>query len=300
MKVSASSIDQTAMAEQSWVSVFSQLVKARLTLLVLLTAMVGFYAGSHGRVDYLLLCHTLFGTALLASGASALNQWIERDLDALMSRTQDRPLPSGRLRPRTVLVFGIACSVIGIGYLGWVVNPLSGLLGTATLFLYVAVYTPLKRVTSLNTVIGAIPGAIPPVLGWAAASGEISGGGWALFAIQFFWQIPHFLAISWLYREDYARAGFKMLAVTDTDGGQTGHQAVSHALGLLAVSLCPFVFGVAGPVYLMGALVLGVLFLWFSVRFARGLRRENARLLFLVSIIYLPLVLGLIVMDKVG
>jgi len=134
----------------------------------------------------------------------------------------------------------------------------------------------------------------------AAATGEISGGGWALFAIQFFWQIPHFLAISWLYREDYARAGFKMLAVTDTDGGRTGHQAVSHALGLLAVSLCPFVFRVAGPVYLLGALVLGMMFLWFSVRFARGLRRENARSLFLVSIIYLPLVLGLIVMDKVG
>ncbi len=300
MKASASSIDEPATAEQSWISVFSQLVKARLTMLVLLTAMVGFYAGSRGRLDFVLLFHTLLGTALLASGASALNQWIERDLDALMKRTQDRPLPSGRLQPRTVLGFGIVCSVLGVSYLGLVVNALSGLLGAATLLLYVVVYTPLKQVTSLNTVVGAIPGAIPPVMGWAAATGEISGGGWALFAIQFFWQIPHFLAISWLYREDYARAGFKMLAVTDTDGGRTGHQAVSHALGLLAVSLCPFVFRVAGPVYLLGALVLGMMFLWFSVRFARGLRRENARSLFLVSIIYLPLVLGLIVMDKVG
>ena len=246
MKASAPSIDQTALAEPSWASVLSQLVKLRLTMLVLLTAMVGFYAGSPGRLNFLLLCHTLLGTALLASGASALNQWIERDLDALMKRTQDRPLPSGRLQPRTVLVFGLVCSVLGIGYLGTVVNPLSGLLGAATLVLYVAVYTPLKRLTSLNTVIGAIPGAIPPVMGWAAASGDISGGGWALFAIQFFWQIPHFLAISWLYREDYARAGFKMLAVTDTEGGRTGHQAVSHALGLLAVSLCPFVFGLPG------------------------------------------------------
>lgn len=216
-----------------------------------------------------------------------------------MRRTEDRPLPSGRLQPQTVLLIGGACGGIGLIYLAVAVNLLTSLLGAATLASYLFIYTPLKRVTTLNTIVGAIPGALPPLMGWVAARGEITLGGWSLFAILFFWQLPHFLAIAWIYREQYARAGFMMLPVVDTAGLRTGRQAVSHTLGLLPVSLCPFLFHLAGPVYLCGAMVLGLAFLWFALQFSRGLTVSRARQLFFVSIIYLPLLLGLMVFDKI-
>jgi len=300
VKATADSIAAApALAGKSWLVIFSELVKARLTGLVLLTTLVGFYLGSRETVDFFLMIHALAATTLVACGASALNQWWERGPDAKMHRTEDRPLPSGRLQPETVLVFGGSCSVAGLIYLALAVNPLTSLLGALTLTTYVFVYTPLKRVTWLNTAVGAIPGALPPLMGWTAARNEMSTEGWALFAILFFWQIPHFLAIAWIYRDEYAKAGFVMLPGVDPEGARTGSQAVSHTLALLVASLCPVVFHVAGPVYCLGAMVLGFTFLWCAFRFSRRLALPQARQLFFMSIIYLPLLLGLLVLDKV-
>jgi protoheme IX farnesyltransferase len=292
-------LSAAAGVEKSWLAVFSDLVKARLTLLVLLTTLVGFYMGYPGPIDLFLLLHTMLGTALVAAGASALNQLLEREHDAKMERTEDRPLPSGRLQPGTVLLFGGISAGLGLIYLALAVNPLTALLGAVTLGSYLFIYTPLKRVTTLNTVVGAIPGALPPLMGWTAARGEITVGGWALFAILFFWQLPHFLAIAWIYREEYARAGFVMLPAVDPSGERTGRQAVSHTLGLLPFSLCPFIFHLAGPVYLAGALLLGAAYLWFAFQFSRQLTVTGARRLFFMSISYLPLLLGLMVLDKI-
>ncbi len=291
-------LTQPSVAAKSRLAVLGDLVKLRLTSLVLLTTAIGFYAGALGPLDSARLWATLLGTALLAGGAAALNQYLERDLDALMERTQDRPLPSGRMRPAAVLLFGGICALAGLLVLVWRVNLPAGLLGALTLGLYLFVYTPLKRLTTLNTVIGAIPGALPPLLGWTAARGEITLAGWSLFLVQFFWQLPHFMAIAWLYREDYGRAGFRMLPVVDATGERTGHYAASHALGLLMASLSPFGFRVVGPAYLVGALALGTAFCWLTVRFARARTPARARALFLGSIVYLPLLLGLIVVDK--
>jgi heme o synthase len=299
LKATAQSLTAVASVEKTRFAVFSELVKARLTVLVLLTTLVGFYAGAVGRLDFLLLFHTMLGTALLASGAAALNQWMEREFDSRMRRTEDRPLPSGRMQPQTVLLLGGACGGVGLIYLALTVNLLTSLLGAITLASYLFIYTPLKRVTTLNTVVGAVPGALPPLMGWAAARNDLGLGGWSLFAILFFWQLPHFLAIAWIYRDQYERAGFVMLPVVDPAGTRTGRQAVSHTLGLLPVSLLPFLLHLAGPVYLFGALVLGLFFLWFAVQFSRHLTIPRARQLFFVSIIYLPLLLGLMVFDKV-
>jgi len=298
MKAGAQSFHATAVTDKGRVAVFGELIKARLSCLVLLTTLVGFYVGSRGTMDYLLMIHTLLGTGLVAGGAAALNQLLERKHDARMRRTEDRPLPSGRLQPDTVLMFGGFCSVAGLVYLALAVNLLTSALGAITLASYLFVYTPLKRVTSLNTAVGAIPGALPPLMGWTAARGEINAEGWSLFAILFFWQLPHFLAIAWMYRDDYAAAGFKMLPVFDAGGQRTGRQTVSHTLGLLPVSLCPFLFQLAGVVYLAGALVLSTAFLWHAIQFSRELTLARARKLFYASIIYLPLLLGLMVWDK--
>jgi protoheme IX farnesyltransferase len=276
----------------------SELFKARLTSLVLLTTLVGFYLGQRGGMNWLLLVHTLMGTGLLACGAAALNQYLERDFDALMERTAERPLPAGRIQPQTVVVLGGVISVAGLLWLAFGANLLTSVLGAVTLISYLFIYTPLKRKTTLNTAIGAIPGALPPLMGWTAARGDLSIEGWALFAILFFWQLPHFLAIAWMYREDYARGGFVMLPLADGDGARTGRSAVSHTLGLLPVSLSPFVFQVSGALYLLGALVLGLGFLWCALRFARQMDRLAARRLFFASILYLPLLLGLMVFDK--
>jgi heme o synthase len=288
-----------AASGRSAFAVWSDLVKARLTVLVLLTTLAGFYAGAEGRTDWALLLHTLLGTALVACGAAALNQWWEREHDAKMPRTATRPLPTNELSPTTVLLAGGVLCIGGLVHLALFVNLLTSVLGAITLFSYLLVYTPLKRVTTLNTAVGAIPGALPPLMGWTAASDHVSREGWALFAILFFWQLPHFLAIAWLYREEYAKAGFVMLPVRDPDGVRTGRQAVSHTLGLIPVSICPALFGMAGQVYFFGALLLGIAFLWCAIQFSRELTRARARQLFLASILYLPLLLGLMALDKV-
>ncbi len=299
MKAAAETFaDSPILDKRTRLAVWSELIKARLTFLVLLTTLVGFYVGYEGAINYILLFHTLLGTALVASGAAALNQLLEWEHDAKMRRTEDRPLPSGRLRPETVLIFGGVCAGIGMIYLAFTVNLMTSLLGAMTFVSYLFIYTPLKRVTSLNTVVGAIPGALPPLMGWVAARGEISIAGWSLFAILFFWQLPHFLAIAWIYREEYANAGFIMLPVVDPQGHRTARQAVSHTLGLLPISLCPFLFKLTGPIYLIGALILGAGFLGFAIQFSRHLTIQRARHLFCASILYLPLLLGLMVFDK--
>lgn len=300
MKATADISQTRAMAGGSRLAVFSELVKARLTLLVLLTTAVGFYLGSASGLNLPLMIHTLAGTALLAAGAAALNQLLEREYDSRMRRTRDRPLPSGRMQPETVLLFGGACSVSGLVYLALATNLLTSVIGAVTLVSYLFIYTPLKRITWLNTIIGAVPGGLPPLMGWTAAHGDLAAEGWALFALLAFWQIPHFMAIAWLYREEYARAGFVMLPVVDPDGSRTGSQAVSHAAALLAVSVLPFILGVAGPVYLGSSLVLGGAFLACAAVFKRQLNARSARRLFLASILYLPLNLTALVLDKMG
>ncbi len=299
MKATATSLPSPAATEKSLFAIFSDLVKARLTFLVLLTTLVGYYMGARGVIEPLLILHTLLGTALVACGAAALNQLWEREHDALMARTATRPLPSGKLAPQTVLLFGAVTSMAGLIYLAVAVNPLTSLLGAVTLGTYIFVYTPLKRVTWLNTAIGAIPGALPPMMGWTAARGELTVEAWSLFAILFFWQIPHFLAIAWIYRDEYSKAGFVMLPGVDPEGHRTGRQAVSHTFALLAVSLSPVAFGMAGGIYLMGAVVLGALFLVCALRFSFQLSVERARRLFFMSILYLPLLLGLMVVDRI-
>ena len=297
-EISAEIISANA-AGKSWSAVFSDLIKARLTTLVLLTTSVGFYIGEIGSTNFILFFNTLAATGLVASGASALNQLLEREYDAKMRRTQDRPLPSGRLQPTTVAIFGGVSSVVGLVYLALAVNLLTSVLGSVTLVSYLFIYTPLKRVTWLNTAIGAIPGALPPLMGWTAARNELGGQGWALFAILAFWQMPHFFAIAWLYRDEYAKAGFVMLPNVDSEGRRTGQQTVSHTFALLIASLCPFVFKMAGSVYLFGAIILGAGFLFCAFQFSRHLTLARARQLFLASIIYLPLLLALMVWDKV-
>jgi protoheme IX farnesyltransferase len=299
MKATAEAINANTVTDRGWIAVYADLFKARLTFLVLLTTLVGFYVGYRGPVDYLLMLHAVLGTALVAAGASALNQLLEREHDAKMRRTQGRPLPSGRLQPQTVLGIGVVTSAGGIIYLALAVNLITSALGAASLLSYLFVYTPLKRVTWLNTAVGAVPGALPPLMGWTAARNELSVEGWTLFAILAFWQLPHFLAIAWMYREEYERAGFKMLPMVDPEGHRTGRQAVSHTLGLLPVSLAPFVFGLTGPVYLAGALGLGLAFFWFATRFSREKSIPSARQLFFVSILYLPLLLAIMVVDKI-
>jgi protoheme IX farnesyltransferase len=269
-----------------------------LTLLVVLTSMVGFYLGSSGPLDWLRLINVSFGTAMLASGAAVLNQLLEKEFDARMKRTADRPLPSGRITPTVALMLGAALSVMGLAWLLLAVNPLTAILGAATWGCYVAVYTPLKRMTVLNTVVGAIPGALPPLMGWSAATDSVSAPGWALFVILFFWQLPHFMAIAWLYRDEYSGAGFKMLSGVDPEGRRTAASAVRNTIALVGVSLFPFQFGLVGHLYLAGAVLLGIGFLVPAVVFARTLTARAARRLFFASILYLPLLLGLLVVDK--
>jgi protoheme IX farnesyltransferase len=276
----------------------ADLVKARLTLLVLLTTCVGFYLGERGAFNGLLMFHALFGTALVAGGAAALNQLLEREHDAKMRRTASRPLPSGRLQPATVAIFGGVCSVAGLIYLAVAVNLLTSVLGAVTSISYLFIYTPLKRVTWVNTLVGAIPGALPPLMGWTAARNELSGEGWTLFAILAFWQIPHFMAIAWLYRDEYAKAGFVMLPNVDADGSRTAYHAVGNTVALFMAGLCPFLLKMNGPVYLATAIILGAGYFWFAARFARQLTAQRARQLFLASIVYLPLLLVAMVCDK--
>jgi protoheme IX farnesyltransferase len=299
MKANVTTANPSNAQDRGLGAVLSDLFKARLTSLVLLTTLVGYYCGrQHHALDGLLLIHTLLGTALLACGAAALNQYMEREWDRKMRRTASRPLPAGELQPLTVLFLGVCVSSFGMIWLSLLVNSITGFLGALTLGSYLFVYTPLKRITSLNTLVGAIPGALPPLMGWTAAYGEVTIGGWSLFAILLFWQLPHFLAIAWMYRDEYAAAGYVMLPSVDPCGEKTARQAVCHAFGLLPVRLAPFVFRLAGELYLFGALILGMAFLWSAIQFSRGLDRASARKLFLMSILYLPLLLGLLVFDR--
>lgn len=283
---------------RAWVTVASDLVKARLTLMVVLTTWMGFSLASSPASDGWTCLHAILGTSFLAAGASALNQWWERDLDALMRRTASRPIPAGILSPMTVLAFGVSVSLLGLAWLSLQVNLLTAFLGAITLAIYVFVYTPLKTTTELNTWVGAVPGALPPLMGWTAATGELGAGGWALFAILFFWQLPHFMAIAWLYREEYARAGFRMLSGGDPDGRRSASSAIRNSIALLFASVVPFLQGISGRVYLSVALVLGGLFLVQAIRFALLLDTNSARRLFFASIFYLPVLLAVLVFDR--
>jgi protoheme IX farnesyltransferase len=298
MKATAPTLNQDIDSERSWVSVYADLIKARLTMLVVLTTLVGFYLGYRGPMDFLLMFHSVMGTALVASGAAALNQLLVREHDAKMRRTRNRPLPSGRLQPTTVMLFGGVTACAGLLYLALAVNLTTSVLGAVSFVSYLFVYTPLKRLTWLNTAVGAIPGGLPPLMGWTAARGELSTEGWALFAILAFWQLPHFFAIAWIYRDEYERAGFRMLPVIDPTGERTSRQAVAYTLGLVPVSLCPFVFGLTGSAYLAGALVLGFGFFWCAVQFARCITVARARRLFFWCLLYVPFFLSLVVFDK--
>lgn len=277
---------------------YAELTKPRITFLVVLSAAAGFCMGSGEAIDYLRLLNMAIGIALLSAGISTLNQYLERDLDGLMRRTQTRPLPSGKLLPAEALLFGVLLSVVATAYLAILINPLSALLGVATLASYLFVYTPLKTKTTLSTVLGAFPGAMPPFIGWVAARGGVTIEAWILFAILFLWQFPHFLAIAWMYRDDYARAGIKMLPVVEPQGKVTGQQIISYTLLLVPVSLLPVAIGLAGSVYLVGASVLGVGFLYFSARAAFVRTAWQARQLLLASVFYLPLLFGLMVLNR--
>ena len=288
-------------ADVSGTSRFSdllELTKPRITFMVVLTAGIGALLASRGDLPLGLLMHALVGTALVSGGASAFNQVLEHEVDARMRRTAQRPIPAGRMSTRIGWVFSLTVSAIGVAYLLWFVNGLTALLGIVALLSYVLVYTPLKRSSSLSTLVGAVPGAIPPMMGWTAIAGEVEPGAWALFGILFFWQLPHFLAIAWLCREDYGQAGFPMLPVTDPDGRQTSRQMILYSLALLPVSLAPTALELTGTAYLVGAAILGVLFLAFSFNFARSVSRASARRVMQYSVLYLPLVLGVMVLDR--
>ena len=276
---------------------FLELTKPRLTLFVLVVVFISGYLASAGAVDLVVLLHAVSGAALVGGGASALNMVIERRHDANMPRTWNRPLPAGRLGTAEALAFGCALSLLGILQLLLATTSMAALCAVATLALYVGVYTPLKRITTLNTHIGAIPGALPALLGWAAVTGSLDAEAWSLFWIVYFWQIPHFLSIAWLYREDYERGGFKMLPHADPSGVVTGRQAVVGAVALLPISLLPTHFHLAGPLFTVGALLLGLGFLWRAVQFARSRSAAAARALMRGSLLYLPLLLTLLLLD---
>lgn len=278
------------------------LTKPRITWLILMSTGVGYFFGHtrpwSGAADWSLLIHLLVGTALIASGTAALNQWYEREADRLMRRTADRPLPAGKVSPQRALWFGIALSVLGFADLWYGANLLCALLGAFTLGSYLFIYTPLKQRSHISTVIGALPGAMPPLMGYAAASGTLTREAWTLFAILFIWQFPHFLAIAWMYREDYARAGIRMLPVVEPDGFSTARHMVVYASTLIPVSLFPVLLGMTGKIYLVGALLLGGWFLYTGVRVAFERTNGRARQVLLASVIYLPVIYGLMIIDR--
>ena len=278
---------------------FLALTRPRVVVMVLVTTLVGFYLASVGAPDYVRLVHTLVGIALSAGGTLALNQYLERDVDARMERTRLRPLPDGRLQPIEALGFGVAITGVGLLYLALSVNVLSAFVTAFSVGSYLFLYTPLKRKTSLCSVVGAVPGALPPVIGWGAARGELGLEAWILFGILFLWQIPHSLAIARLYRDDYARAGIRVLPVVEPDGRSTGRQIVTNCLALLAVGLLPTLIGLAGWVYFVGAIVLGLMFLGCGIALAISRSEASARLLLFASLVYLPAQLGLMALDKV-
>jgi protoheme IX farnesyltransferase len=283
---------------------YIELTKPRITWLILMSTGIGYYFGlpSHAwrEINWLLLLHTVLGTGLIASGTAALNQWYERAADLKMRRTADRPLPSGRMTAGRALAFGIALSVAGFVELWRGVNLLSGLIGAFTLASYLFLYTPMKQRTWWSTTVGAIPGAMPPMIGYAAAAGAITRESWVLFAILFLWQFPHFYSIAWMYKEDYARAGIQMLPVVDPDCRSTARQIVLYGIALIPVSLVPGMLGMTGRIYLIGALILGLVYLYTGVRVALERTLVRARAVLLTSVLYLPLIYGLMLLDRPG
>ncbi len=277
---------------------YVELTKPRIAVLLVLTSAAGFYLGKKGDLDVILVANAMIAISLLAFGVAALNQYIERDLDELMERTAKRPLPLRTLAPTEALMFGVLLCIAAEVYLFFAVNPLSAVLGLVVIVGYVLVYTPLKTRTSASTAIGALPGAVPPLIGWTAASNEITLAAWALFAIQFLWQFPHFFAIAMLYKEDYARAGILMLPVVEKDNRLTVRQIVIFSLMLLPVSLAPFFLGLSGFIFLVGASVLGIWYLYASIRTARTKSKADAKRLLMVTVLYLPIFFILMVADK--
>lgn len=278
---------------------YTELTKPRITFLIVLTAAAGFcLAAPAGPFNYPRFINAMIGIALLSSGIATLNQYMERHLDARMRRTQMRPLPAGKLSAMQALMFGIGLTLMAEAYLALLVNPLTAALGLTVIGGYLFLYTPLKTRTTLSTAIGAFPGAMPPFMGWVAASGEVTIGAWALFAILFLWQFPHFLAIAWMYREDYARAGIVMLPVVEPEGRLTAQQIVVNTLMLIPVSLMPTALGISGSVYMVGAIILGLLFLYSSITCAIARTRQQARRLLLASVVYLPLLFVLMVLNR--
>jgi protoheme IX farnesyltransferase len=277
---------------------FLALTKPRLNFLVVVTAAVGYYLGASSNLEMAKLVEAVLGVALVAGGAAGLNQIYERETDSLMWRTQRRPLAAGRITTAEAMTFSLALSALGLVIVFTTSNPLAAFLTLLTLISYNVIYTPMKRRSQLATLVGAVPGALPPMIGWVAAHGALTSEGWALFAIVFVWQIPHFMAIAWLYRDDFGRAGFPMLAVTEPDGGSTGRQAVLFSLALIPVSLAPYFLRMSGAVYAAGALLGGCALLVLAVSFAMKRTNERARLLFLGSITYLPLLWAMLIADR--
>lgn len=273
------------------------LTKPEISFLVTLSAAAGFLLGSPAGLDFFALAVTLVGVALCAGGAGVLNHVMERDLDARMRRTQDRPLPAGRVSPASARVFGIGLACAGVALICPLVNPLTAILAGATVLLYLYVYTPLKQVTTYNTLVGTIPGALPALGGYAAATGTLGAGGWALFAILAAWQMPHFLSLAWMYRKDYARGDYAMLPVAEPSGTSTARQMIGFTALLLAFSLAPTLLGAAGWLYFAGAVPLGLWFLWAAVQFYGERTGQQARHVLKVSIFYIPLLVALIFVD---
>ena len=280
------------------VAAYIELTKPRIAFMLVLTTAAGFYLGTKGQMDWVLFANSLIAITLLAFGVATLNQYWERETDQLMERTASRPLPTKRVSPVEALVFGLLLCVSAELYLLLAVNTLTAILGLVVIIGYVLVYTPLKTLTSASTAIGALPGALPPLMGWTAAANDITMAAWALFAMQFLWQFPHFFAIAWMYRDEYKKAGIWMLPVVDPEGKLTARQIVMFAIMLLPVSLAPFFFGLSGQIFLIGAAILGIWFLWESIQSARAKTKERAKRLLLVSVIYLPLLFILMVADK--
>jgi heme o synthase len=278
---------------------YIELTKPRITWLIVMSSAIGFYFGHSGIWAIWPVIHTLIGTALIASGTAALNQWYEREADRHMRRTQMRPLPSGRLRPRSALLFGIGLAVAGGLELGLGVNWLTSGLGVATLASYLFIYTPLKQKTWWSTTIGAFPGAMPPLIGFAGAANKLTPEAWVLGAILFLWQFPHFYAIAWMYREDYSRAGIRMLPVVEPDGESTARQILIYSVLLIPISLLPKWLGMAGDIYLIGALAMGLWFLYSGIRVSLDRTKLRARKVLLTSVVYLPVLYALMVLDPV-
>ncbi|MBI5473417.1 MAG: protoheme IX farnesyltransferase [Ignavibacteriae bacterium] len=288
----------TLTVDRSRFADYVTLTKPELTFLSAVTALGGFYLGTSGSIPLATMFHTLFGTLLVGGGAGALNQFIEREYDAQMKRTENRPLPSGRLTPVEVLLFGVLISAAGLAELFYFTTSLAGILAAITSTTYLFLYTPLKRITWTSTIIGGIPGAIPPMIGWAAARNDLTAEAWVLFGILFFWQMPHFFSLAWMYRKDYERAGYPMLPVVDLTGNRTALQILLFCIGLIPVSLLLTVLGSLGWIYFAGATLAGAAFLFFGFDLFETRSNASARTLFFASLLYLPLLLAFIVIDK--